>query len=81
MFLTTSIWMIIFLQISVISRSTEILIELNFWLGMYVPYIFSTLSTENSFSLKLFSAYHPNADELFGDKSNFRVVCDTLIDI
>ena len=30
--------------------------------------------------MKLFSAYHPDADELFGDKSNLRVVCDTLID-
>ena len=33
-----------FFQIFVISRScTEILIELNFWLGMYVPYILKYL--------------------------------------
>ena len=34
MVLTSSIWLIFF-QISVISRSTKILIVLNFWLGMY----------------------------------------------
>ena len=29
-----------FFQIFVISRKNEILIELSYWLGMYVPYIF-----------------------------------------
>ena len=30
-------------QIFVISRSAEILIESNFWLGMYVPYILKSM--------------------------------------
>ena len=30
----------IFFQISVMSRDTEILIESNYWLGMNVPFIF-----------------------------------------
>ncbi|XP_043277633.1 DNA ligase 4 [Venturia canescens] len=29
---------------------------------------------------KVFEAYHPNGDELFGEKSNLREVCDLLLD-
>ena len=38
MFLTFCIW-VNFFQIFVISRNTEILSALKYWLGMYVPYI------------------------------------------
>ena len=38
-----------FFQIFVISRSIEILIETNFWLGMYVPYILKCMARTSHF--------------------------------
>ena len=48
-----------------ISRSSEILIESNFWLGMYVPYIFK--GWESRQNTDFFLSYLP---ELAADPNN-----------
>ena len=42
MLLTYSIW-VNFFEIFVVSRNTETVIETNFWLRMYMPYILKDL--------------------------------------
>ena len=49
-----------FLQIFLISRSTEILMESNFWLGLYVPYILNM-----PYMLKTVIVHNNNGEKLF----------------